>query len=382
MRVQTPRRSAGHLAPLDSVRAVAVTGVVLTHSVPADWAWMNVISPGATGVRVFFVLSGFLITRILIRERDAAASSGHSKAQALRHFYARRGLRILPLFYTVLLVLVILMPNDIRASLPWHLAYVGNYYNALQGEWAGPASHFWSLAVEEQFYLIWPLLVIFLSPAALPRLVWLCVLAGPVSRMLAFLITHNDVAPYVLTTSCLDSLGAGALLAHLHRQDGGMARATKMVGHRIALGAVFLFAAILIVARSAELPLLELAGSELAVSLFAVGVIHAIVARDASVSRLLSWRPLVYLGTISYGIYAWHYPLPWGVKALQRVFGTTLELPAAGWWCFAVSMGVTIAIASVSWYGVERPLNRLKYRFPYLSGSQTLDRGRTHHQLL
>ena len=363
-RVQTAQRSAGHFAPLDSVRAFAVTGVVLSHSIPGDW-WVMVVSPGGTGVWVFFVLSGFLITRILIRERDAAESSGQSKAQALRRFYARRALRILPLFYTVLLVLVVLIPDEIRDSLPWHVVYAGNYYNARQGEWPGPASHFWSLAVEEQFYLVWPFVVLFVSSTMLPRIIMLGVLAGPVSRGLAFLITRNDVVPYVLTTSCLDGLGAGALLAHLHSTAGGFAEVRSVVGRRIALAGIVLYSAIMLVARGADLLLIDIVGSNLAISLFAFGVIHAIVARDAPASRLLSWRPLTYLGGISYGIYAWHYTLRSGFDALQRLAGSTRRFPAPGWWCFAVTMALAVTIASTSWYGFERPLNGLKARFPY-----------------
>ena len=140
----TDRASADSHAPhLDGLRAVAVLAVAWSHWAPRHQFGI----PFGTGVHLFFVLSGYLITRILLRIRTA-----DSRAAGLRAFYIRRALRIFPAYYLWVAFAVATLPS-VAATWPWHVGYLSNLLIYRQHEWAGPVSHWWSLAVEEQFYL-------------------------------------------------------------------------------------------------------------------------------------------------------------------------------------------------------------------------------------
>jgi peptidoglycan/LPS O-acetylase OafA/YrhL len=137
-----------YLPRLDGVRALAVGGVLVTH-----FMWflepIQTMELGRTGVRLFFVLSGFLITRILLDYR-----SRMSVGEAARHFYWRRFLRLAPPFYLAVTVALILNLANMREDWPWHVFYLSNFLLAARGS-VEPVGHLWSLAVEEQFYLVW-----------------------------------------------------------------------------------------------------------------------------------------------------------------------------------------------------------------------------------
>ena len=157
---------------------------------------------GSIGVRLFFVLSGFLITRILLESRSWPT------AHALKVFYARRALRIFPLFYLVLALAAVINIGPVRQTIGWHVTYLTNVYLFDRGSWHGSISHLWSLAVEEQFYLVWPILMLTAPERRLPAIIAATIVAAPITRLLV-----GGAMSSVLPTSCLDSLGAGALLA-------------------------------------------------------------------------------------------------------------------------------------------------------------------------
>ncbi|TIX66735.1 MAG: acyltransferase, partial [Mesorhizobium sp.] len=139
---------------LDALRAVAVTMVLYAHFLAPGGASFV----GHLGVRLFFVLSGFLITRLLIDARDAAA---YEAGPALRAFYIRRMLRIFPPYFAVLGLVWLTDLEHSRGSLIWHALYLSNFWYALRNEWTPwLLCHFWSLSIEEQFYLAWPLIVL------------------------------------------------------------------------------------------------------------------------------------------------------------------------------------------------------------------------------
>ena len=153
-------RPGGYLRQLDALRTVAVTMVIATHWLPkATTFWFN----GGFGVKLFFVTSGFLITGILLNARKEAEQSGFQVTGVLRSFYTRRFLRIFPLFYATLALIYCLHVQAARDFIWWLVAYLGNIVIAYQGAWVDGIAHFWSLAVEEQFYLLFPLLLVFLG---------------------------------------------------------------------------------------------------------------------------------------------------------------------------------------------------------------------------
>ena len=143
----------GRIRRFDGLRALAVLAVIQHHF--GIKAVNDVLAPGGPAVQLFFVLSGYLITGILLDAREQA-----DRGAALTTFYIRRALRIFPAYYVALTLAASLNVN-VYDAWPWHAAYLSNVRIALDGKWPGPVSHFWSLSVEEQFYLLWPMIVLF-----------------------------------------------------------------------------------------------------------------------------------------------------------------------------------------------------------------------------
>lgn len=308
---------------------------MMFHFIP----WVDRYAPlGSMGVRLFFVLSGFLITRILL------ASRGQPLGVAVRTFYARRFLRIFPLFYFALFAAAWLNISVVRATLGWHLAYLSNVYFFLQGHWQGAVSHFWSLAVEEQFYLVWPWLILCLPRASV---IWIIALMIPLAPATRLLSDHPMIS--VLPTSCVDSLGLGALLAYQEsRKD--------ILRAGLWAGAPLLACALLSRYWRIGAEYQEVA-TDVGVSLVAVWLIGRAASGFRGIAgAVLEWPPLLYLGTISYGVYVYHAFMPY---LLGRVLGDRVE--SLDWLSrFAILAAATIAMASVSWRVLERPILALK----------------------
>ena len=319
------------LTQLDGLRGLAVLSVLVHHT------WSGVTR--GHGVTVFFVLSGFLITGILLDLRG--------RPNAMGVFYARRFLRIFPLYYAVVLGAAALGQPAVRETLVWTLSYLTNIRMAFAGPIGRPLDHFWSLAVEEQFYVIWPALVLFLPRRALPWLFAAACCCGPLSRsFLASATGMNPATANMVTPSCLDALAAGALLAYWPNVS---ARRTRLLG---GLGLAGIAACGL--AAWADLP-----GSDFRhvlegdfVILATIAVVHAAAQQRA---RWLAFGPLVYVGVISYGVYVYH-------EFVQLSPLGRLPLGPAR---FLLVTAGTLAVASVSWFLFEKPINDLKRHVPY-----------------
>ena len=352
--------SAGPVRPpfrrnlaLDGARGVAITLVVLAH-----WDHSLFRYGGVVGVTLFFVLSGYLITTILLTEH--AGSGGID----LRAFYTRRALRLAP----ALALVVLAVPFIQKATADPHLSYdyigwaaaallyVGNFVRA-SGAGLGPLDHTWSLAVEEQFYLVWPLVLLALLGWArrdarklLRAIAVLAALATAWTALAAFLFDFNrtyfapDTNAFALMLGC-------ALAAWL-----------KVAPRRAGSGPAWpAWAALAVLVGMAAFPSIEFAGIDLRIAahgapLFAAAGVALVVAAVACPDRgPLVWRPLTWLGTISYGLYLWHQVFlqaaPWGV-------------PATGWRREA-AVALAIAVAALSYYLLEKPLLRVKRRFEY-----------------
>src|SRR5262245_19521999 len=195
---------------LDGLRAIAVFAVMLHHFLPlAHFPLREFVDLGMLGVRLFFVLSGFLITGILLTCRQAIDLKAETPSFALRHFFIRRFLRIFPVYYATLTMVAALNVPYVRDTLLWHLSYLSNVRFATISSFEGSLGHLWSLAVEEQFYLIWPWLIIFAPRKYVHGLILLTVAAAPVFRLLVYLSTGNELATGILLFGCMDSLGLG-----------------------------------------------------------------------------------------------------------------------------------------------------------------------------
>ena len=359
---QTP---VAAMPQLDALRAFAVAAVLLHHFSP-ELGRASLIDWGFLGVRLFFVLSGFLITGILIRAREDAAEAAVSRFGVLRSFYARRFLRIFPLYYFVIVVCLMLNVPPVRDEWIWLVTYTWNLRISVLGWYPENVAHFWSLAVEEQFYLVWPLVALFAPRRFLMPTAISMVLIGMLYRGLAMSYELNEVALYVLTFSTLDALGAGCALALAcdgRRPSRSIVRHLASTALPIGLCAAF----VLQWAGSATR-----AGPYFHVVLFdtaAALVFCWLVAASAHgfkgvVGRMMNSTPLLYCGRIAYGIYVYHLLLLPVVDGLLKPLH--LGLAGFGWMRLLVGTVISIAVATLSWYALERPINELKRRFPYL----------------
>jgi peptidoglycan/LPS O-acetylase OafA/YrhL len=339
---------------LDSLRGVAAVVVLLFHLDPMRFQW------GWSGVDLFFVLSGYLITAIILRH-------GNAPGFVLR-FYARRSLRIWPIYYLTMVALVVANPFGPRPQpldgWPYYATYTQNIWEYGIGR---PAKfhiafdHTWTLALEEQFYLLWPALVIWAGPR---RVVRLCLATIAV----AFLARRDTILAYafserVLIARC-DGFALGGLLAAFLSRDR-TARETALLRLGLAAG-VLLGGGFLAWGRTrygwAWIGLPTPAWPDWTILAFGVlytGII-GLVALHAGRRGLAPLRlgPLVFLGQISYGLYLYHYPVYWfldgGKFAYDQPPGT-----------MALKLAASLAVATLSWYLIERPLLGLKDRFAY-----------------
>lgn len=376
--VRAEEQSA-RIPALDGVRGIAILTVLLGHL--TDYGGMHPVAAidrlyhhiallGGLGVDLFFVLSGFLITGILLDAKDAP--------HYVRNFYVRRILRIFPLYYAFLFIVFVIAPwagwttPALAATLPdqgWYWGYLANYRIAFAGWPAfGGVGHFWSLAVEEQFYVVWPLVVAMTSRRVFTAVCGALVVAGPVVRWLLHLEGLPAIAN-VVTPARVDALALGALVAVVVRSRGGIARLTRWTGP-IASGAGVLLAILVVWAHgwNTSLPVIPIGGRVLTI-LASTGLIAlAIGTRPGSrAQRLLAHPVLVFYGVISYGLYVFHPPI---LIVLAR-FGLTVNLvPTVGGSQLpgqilvnVVGTAVATAAAYVSFRWFESPILRLKSRF-------------------
>jgi peptidoglycan/LPS O-acetylase OafA/YrhL len=330
---------------LDGLRAVAVAAVIWAH-------WERPYQfgvPFAVGVHLFYVISGFLITGILLRLREL-----HDKAAAVRAFYARRILRIFPAFYATLFLAWLVNSSTAADLLTWHATFLTNILVFTRAEWPGSLSHFWSLAVEEQFYLIWPSLIVFAPRRWLVPAIVAAIVLAPLSRLVLAYEGYRESLQGVLMIGSLDSLGVGALLAVVRLDRKWLLWCGAPPA--LALWGVELLGAVLP-------PWIVVTKQLLQAMVFGWLVVGASAGFRGAAGRFLAARPVVYIGRISYGLYLVH-----GLAGdiLIAMFGVAgFAWPLSEPWRFVALLAVTLSIAATSWHVMERPLNDLKRRFPY-----------------
>ncbi len=360
---------------LDGLRAIAFLLVFFFHA-----HWLQV---GWVGVQLFFVLSGFLITGILIDMKDRLAGSPY-----FVKFYGRRLLRIFPLYYFYLFVMTLavlgmsfinFMPKYMalfKDQVPYAALYVYNFYSAsshLQ-QYTNFLTHFWSLAVEEQFYLFWPLLIlltpkgkykpVFISIVILSALFRGWILTWNAASMPAFFTKDLPIIINVLPFSHLDAFALGALLTvaplpRARQQFLALLIGLPLLGFLVdwlALGHLEL-------STSFGYPIFLRLGGKAFWGYTALNYLFAVliygVARQGWFVRALESCPMAYLGKISYGLYVYHFPIQWFVTA---PFGIPVAAPFSLLTFFA-SLALTVLVAGLSYRFIEKPLIDLKDRY-------------------
>lgn len=370
-----------HLNELDGIRGIAVLLVMTFHLGMRQFAGKNpidfFIGSGWTGVDLFFVLSGFLITSILLDTRR--------QQHYFRNFYVRRALRILPLYYfAVAGFLLVVLPLAHRVHLlhlvrPEYTAFywlhLSNLSSAFGFMATSPIGHFWSLSVEEQFYFVWPLLVFALDSLPLLAACLLLALASPVLRMLPAMQAMQASYPeflYRLTPFRLESLCYGAVLAILAmyalRAEPARRLLQLVPGVATATGAI-LFGVASYVAGGPEYQTPSMSGYGYTGSaLFYMGLVGWAVTHTGSEqlpARMLRSRFLRFFGKYSYAMYVFHVPVSDCVKpAVAYLIKNQWAVAPID---LVLGIGITTVLARLSWVLLEQPFLKLKERFaPYV----------------
>lgn len=358
-RSQSPLRS---MPQLDGLRAVAILMVFVHHWIPGRY--QGGLPWGDMGVDLFFVLSGYLITSILLQCRGYL-EAGQGLFLTLRQFYARRALRILPLYYAALVGYSLVAQDAINTLTPWLWTYTVNWYRVLvDPQWGGPVSHFWSLAVEEQFYLIWPWVILTAPRRILPVALVAATLLGPLSRTAMALADVPERAIMFFTLARFDTLGLGAVLAYWSAAHGAPAVArSRYAAGLLAVGLVMSTAGWWLGGASWESTAAMLLTTTGTACVWGWTVIRAAAGFDGFAGRLLSTRTALYLGGLSYGLYVLHKPIPFLLAKVGVPVEALAPLPA-----FVLYTALSVVAAALSWRLFEGPINRLKERFPYDTG--------------
>ncbi len=361
---------------LDGLRALAAAAVLISHFFPERSAIQRAFHWGRFGVLLFFVLSGFLITGLLLRGREAAASGSTTRGAVFRTFMARRVLRIAPIYYLVVLAGWWVGYGPIRELILWHLTYTGNIAMTYFGARLSQATHLWSLCVEEQFYLLWPM-VILLAPAKR--------LATIAFGLVAFSFAYEGVGTlqgrtfeqtHLVLQGCMDALGLGALLAICaRREERGVRRGltAERLSSLAALigGPLFLFAQgyRYEAGLGATDHLTYRLPGDIGLALVSLALVYLATTTGPSLMRRgLELAPLRYIGRISYGIYLYHlFLIPIGREVARRYEVPELE---RGSTMFLLYGAISIVLAALSWHLVESPINGQKRRFPYPPGGR------------
>ena len=325
---------------------------------------------GSAGVDLFFVLSGFLITGILVDSRG--------RSRYFRNFYARRTLRIFPLYYAVVAFSLLILPHipnpktanfgRIAGDEIWYWLYLSNFSIAAHNAFRHAILDIsWSLAIEEQFYLIWPAVVFFLSPRQLKRVCFALIAVAPLIRAVAAVNGTGWIAIYVLTPMRVDALAYGALVAILLREGG------LLEWRRAAWWLGIISAAIWVGTGLTTEAYREVAAAQVVVYsatgiCFSSMLVLVLTAHESSPARrIFRNRGLITLGLYSYGLYLFHLPLRavvrdtfFGPARFPRLGGSALP---GQFLFYAIAIAASFLVAYASWHLYEKWFLRLKRRF-------------------
>jgi peptidoglycan/LPS O-acetylase OafA/YrhL len=338
------------ITQLDSVRAFAAFSVIIFHFL-TDYKIGN-FPLGPIGVDVFFVISGYLITAILLEQKEVITN----KLLIIKNFIIKRVLRLFPVYYLFLTFFLILMyafglyiwdPGDEI----YYYTYTENLLFFKEGMKGMQANHLWTLCVEEQFYLLWPWLAIFVPNRKL--IVGLLIVIPLALVVKAF--SGMDMEELKLITPVhFDTLGSGALFALLLKEKGeGYLQFVKKIHIPVLLSSLFILILSLSFNVSYFLNLLSVL--TLSVSLM-VGCYYNF---GGVFGRILNTSWLSYLGKISYGLYLYHKPVPYFIK----IFALKLNFQINGVLAFIISILITVLIAHFSYQLIEKRFLKLKEKF-------------------
>jgi peptidoglycan/LPS O-acetylase OafA/YrhL len=357
-------RSNAYYPQLDGVRATAVCAVLIGHLIPlrvlqASVGW------GDMGVVLFFCLSGFLISGILLGVKSRLE---RTKLAGLKSFYIRRALRIAPIYYLTIAVALLVGYPPALAHAFRLVTYSLNLPGLAPSDNLGALSHFWSLSVEEQFYLFWPVAVLFVPQHLLPRLV-----SALVGLSLLYKISFAlGGAPYKTIffriPGCIDSLGLGSLLALQYDRSKSPA---KTLHAFVSIGKIFgcLWITMTFLRLTLGIDPYYMGHLVFGVLYFFVSALaftgfiaYAVSDSKGLIGRALENTWMVRIGKISYGLYVYHFVMPYVLAWVAKKGFRPIQSP---WGLAVLSLFLSFIAADLSWRFIEGPVLRLKRHFHY-----------------
>jgi peptidoglycan/LPS O-acetylase OafA/YrhL len=333
-----PAAPRKRIVQLDGLRALAFFAVFLGHAFAWPLMWV--------GVDLFFVLSGYLITDILLRRRGSK--------NYFKQFYYRRFLRIFPPYYFVLLLAFVFLDPKWGEHWYWYVFYLSNIQDAFVGGGSAILRPMWSLAVEEQFYLIWPVVVFWAGRAHISKVAAAFLVLAPLTRMAAAVVSPTHWAAYELLPSRMDLLAIGALLAAQQLKDPAF-----LMRCRRWVVPVFITASTLFLALVLTVPSFRTGANSLSFNSVGYSCLCLLMAATLVASLTFGWLktflsipPLVFVGKISYMAYLSH----------QAFLHLAQEVVPSIWSRAGLGLVLTIGWSTLTWHFMEKPLLTLKNR--------------------
>jgi peptidoglycan/LPS O-acetylase OafA/YrhL len=356
-----------HIKQLDAIRAIAVILVLIWHGFPTTHIFSRVPS-GPIGVNMFFVLSGFLITRILMEDRLKAEQSNLSRLMVFKNFFLRRALRIFPIYYLTIFGLWVIngyAGSNVESNIGYFLTYTSNFYFFRVQGWDGPLAHTWSLAIEEQFYLVWPWLMLFISRKFLLLLIACCIITGIISQY----VIANPLGE-LLPHTCLHAFGTGALLSWIMVFRPSALPKVYIVLARLSIIAALILLTEIIMGDWRFVPVRILTAV-----LTGWLIAHILYKRNRlswPFSLVLNNKLLIFLGKISYGIYLYH-PIIRHYTPRTILTNLNKHIPVLGDHLLFIEQNSLVILAAwLSWRLIERPVLVLKKYFVLPGKATTL----------
>jgi len=360
-----------YVKQFDAIRAIAVILVIIWHWVPHNFL---IFPLGNIGVDIFFVLSGFLITRILLLKKKSLEQlpSNTNKVTAIGKFMMRRSLRIFPIYYLMLLVLYFgasYLPNPMPVDWEYYALYVQNYlFYVRQSFPGGKVSPFWSLAVEEQFYLVWPWLLFYIPAKYIKHVLISGIIIGAsCSFLFPLFLAKKEFTP-VLTPACLQAFCLGGILSYVtvfkSKQLEGLYPRIKIFG----LIAISIYIVVKLFSVNFFFQ------DRLLIALFTTWVLAVILLNKVGwFGVVLNNSMLVSIGKVSYGIYVYHNFIPVSFKAVLHFLKKNLDsdllsklilnVETQSVLFYLLCTLLLLFISFSSYYVIEKPLLSLKKYF-------------------
>ena len=357
-----------YINQLDGFRFFAIASVMLAHFITNEFISRF---PFGFGVLFFFVLSSFLITRILLNAKKNNEEKELSNFYSLKHFYIRRSLRIFPIYYVLIIFLLIVNFSPCREIFPYLFTYTVNLFISYSHNTsiAGGFSHLWSLSIEEQFYILFPFFIFTIKKKHILFFLISVTLIGLTGRMLLFLYNPSNIALWNFhSISALDSLGIGAILGYLSLYKLDFLK--KIIGNRyLFFLAAFLFLSTMIFSFTIYTDNLRYNFYSAVLMRFFLNILSfwilgwaVVIGYKGVIKQILENRFIVYLGKISYGLYLYHYFVMSIGNFLLHKYNLhhSMEKKALAYTL------ISVLIASLSWHLFESPINKLKNNFKYI----------------